>query len=74
MGFSLLKTALGKDGVHRVEHALLSGIKERFGEDIHERLEREGQVQIVWPNSSNPDVEGAFTWMLTKEVCLQQPS
>ena len=48
--------------------ALLPGIKERFGEDIHERLEQEGQVQIVWPNSSNPDIDSSFTWMLTKKV------
>lgn len=47
-----------------------AGYKERFGEDIHERLEREGQIQVVWPNSRNPDVDAKFIWMLTKEVWL----
>lgn len=45
-----------------------AGIKERFGDDVHERLDREGQMQIVWPNSSNPDIDGNLTWTLTKEV------
>lgn len=46
------------------------GIKERFGEDIFERLEREGQMQITWPNRSNPDIDPSkkFVWTLYKEV------
>jgi len=51
-----------------------AGITQRFGEDIFERLEREGQVQIVWPNRNNPDVEGKFTWMLTKQVRALDPA
>ncbi|CAL8464177.1 g3712 [Coccomyxa elongata] len=45
------------------------GITERFGADIFDRLEKEGGVQIVWPNRSNPDVDPLkkFTWTLTKE-------
>jgi hypothetical protein len=46
------------------------GIKERFGEDIFERLEREGQMKITWPNRSNPDIDPSkkFVWTLYKEV------
>ena len=49
---------------------IYSGITERFGADIFDRLEKEGEVQIVWPNRNNPDVDPLkrFTWTLTKEV------
>lgn len=55
---------------------LRPGITERFGEDIFDRLEKEGGVQIVWPNRNNPDVDPLkkFTWTLTKKVsCLTSP-
>lgn len=41
---------------------MLTGIKERFGADIFERLERDGSVQMLEPLQN-------FTWQLTKEVC-----
>ena len=49
---------------------MYSGITERFGVDIFDRLEKEGGVQIVWPNRNNPHVDplNKFTWTLTKEV------
>lgn len=31
-------------------------------------------MQIVWPNSNNPDIEGNFTWMLTKQARALDPA
>ena len=46
-----------------------AGIKERFGEDIFEYLEKHGQMEITWP-SSDPASGGKKKWMLTHQVLL----
>ena len=36
-----------------------TGITERFGEDVFERLQKDGQIPLTWHKD----------WILTKEVC-----
>lgn len=63
-------------GLTPVNYLLHSGITERFGDDIFDRLEKEGEVEIVWPNRHKSVVNphDKLTWTLTKEVsCLSSP-
>ena len=50
-------------------NASTAGIKERFGDDIFEYLEKHQQMDITWP-SSDPASGGKRTWMLTHQVGL----
>ena len=48
-------------------NAVSAGIKERFGDDVFEYLEKHGQMEITWP-SSDPASGGKKKWMLTHQV------
>ena len=51
----------------RLTCAGCAGIKERFGDDIFEYLEKHGQMEVTWP-SSDPASGGKKTWLLLHQV------